>query len=363
MRKRSIGRWLALLLALLASACLEVDGQDLVLRVDPANDRIDVLLVHRGLFAAARSGVDGEPIARALRDLDAVADTGRLVLWHDRLLSLDPSAEHAPAIDGLLAHVDVENGGLFTDPHGLLCACQFVRIRDARRFVGALEALLDRALADAMRDGLDLGDGRHRFDDDSRQLLADRLRNGERLLRVEPGRLELRLPLSPRDHAWAKAHLAKLLLRQLPYDLVARHALASGDAAPRSAAACEPLAGHTLPAAALPELLAQTASLRFFVANDVAVVRAPGHTSLVVGSGEAGELELHKPSHGVQDHALLAALLARGTAIEAGVPDAELRRRFSAFGEREALLPSALSVHGRRPPLSTDERRPRPNHR
>ena len=348
MRKRSIGRWLALLLALLASACLEVDGQDLVLRVDPANDRIDVLLVHRGLFAAARSGVDGEPLPRALRDLDAVADTGRLVLWHDRLLALDPSAEHTATIAGLLAHVDVENGGLFTDPHGVLCACQFVRIRDARRFVGALEALLDRALADAMRDGLDLGDGRHRFDDDSRQRLADRRRHGERLLRVEPGRLELRLPLSPRDHAWAKAQLAKLLLRQLPYDLVARHALASGDATQRSVAACEPLAGHTLPAAALPELLAQTASLRFFVANDVAVVRSPGHTAFVVGSGESGDLVLHKPAHGVHDEELTAALRARGTAIEAGVPDAELVRRFAAFGEREAVLPPALAERRRR---------------
>jgi hypothetical protein len=351
-RTRSIGRVLGFLLLLLGSACLEVDGQDLVLRVDPANDRIDVLLVHRGLFAAARSGVDGEPLPRALRDLDAVADTGRLVLWHDRLLSLDPSAEHAPAIAALLAHVDVENGGLFTDPHGVLCAYQFVRVRDARRCLEALDALLARALTDAMRDGLDLGDGRHRFDDDSRQLLAERLRDGERLLRVEPGRLELRLPLSPRDHAWAKAQLAKLLLRQLPYDLVARHALASGDAAPRSAAACEPLAGHTLPAAMLPELLAQAASLRFFVANDVAVVRSPGHTSLVLGSGEAGDMVLHKPPHGVHDEALATALRTRGTAIEAGVPDGELRRRFAAFGEREAVLPPALAARRRGEPAA-----------
>jgi hypothetical protein len=355
MRKRSIGRVLGFLLLLLGSACLEVDGQDLVIRVDPANDRIDLLLVHRGLFAAARSGVDGEPLPRALRDLDAVADTGRLVLWHDRLLSLDPCAEHAPAIADLLAHVDVENGGLFTDPQGVLCAYQFVRVRDARRCLDALDVQLARALADAMRNGLDLGDGRHRFDDDSRQLLAERLRNGERLLRVEPGRLELRLPLSPRDHAWAKAQLAKLLLRQLPYDLVVGHARASGDAAPRSAAACEPLAGHTLPAAALPELLAHAASLRFFIANDVAVVRSRGQTSLVVGSGEAGDLTLHKPAHGVHDHALTAALRARGTPIEAGVPDAELHRRFFAFGAREAVLPPALAARRPRanpPPLA-----------
>lgn len=348
MRMRSIGRWMGLLLLLLGSACLEVDGQDLVLRVDPANDRIDVLLVHRGLFAAARSGIDGEPIPRALRDLDAIATTGRLVLWHDRLLSFDPSAEHAPALAALLAHVDIENGGLFTDPRGILCAYQFVRVRDARRFVGALDELLAAALADAMREGLDLGDGRHRFDDDSRWLLAAHRRDGERLLRIEPGRLALTLPLSPRDHAWAKTQLAKLLLRQLPYDLIVCDALATHDHTPRSAAACEPLAGHTLPASSLPELLARAASLRFFVANDIAVVRSPGRTSLVVGSGESGELTLRKPAHGVHDEALATALHTRGTVIEDGVPDGELQRRFAAFGEREALLPPALAERRRR---------------
>lgn len=352
MRKRSIGCLLALLLPLLGSACLEVDGQDLVVRVDPANDRVDLLLVHRGLFAAARSGVDGEPLPRALRDLDAIVETGRLVLWHDRLLTIDPCAEHPPALARLLAHVDVENGGLFTDPRGGLCAYQFVRVRDARRFAGAVDELLAAALAEAMRDGLDLGDGRHRFDDDSRQLLAARRRDGERLLRLEPGRVELHLPLSARDHAWAKAQLAKLLLRQLPYDLVAKNESAHGDGAPRSAAACEPLAGLTLPAAAMPELLAGAASVRFFRENDVAVVRCPGLTSLVVGSGEAGDLVLRKPAHGVRDEALPTALRARGTAIEAGVPDAELRRRFAAFGARDALLPPALAARRRSEPAA-----------
>ena len=352
MRTRSIGRLLGLLLLLLGGACLEVDGQELAVRVDPANDRIDLLLVHRGLFAAARSGVDGEPVPRALRDLDAAVETGRIVLWHDRLLSFDPCAVHPPAIARLLAQVDVENGGLFTDPRGVLCAYQFVRVRDARRFVGALDELLALALADAMRDGLDLGDGRHRFDDDSRRLLATQRRDGERLLRLEPGRLELQLPLSARDHAWAKAQLAKLLLRQLPYDLVARHELAHGEGAPRSAAAGEPLGGLTLPAAAMPELLAAAASVRFFVENDVAVVRSPGLTSFVVGSGEAGELVLHKPPHGVRDEALPTALRARGTAIEAGVPDAELRRRFAAFGEREAVLPPMLAARRRTEPAA-----------
>lgn len=348
MRKRSIGRLLALLLVLLASACLEVDGQDLVVRVDPANDRIDVLLVHRGLFAAARSGVDGDPLPRALRDLDAVQRSGRLVLWHDRLLSFDPSAEPAPELAAMLAHVDVENGGLFTDPAGRLCAWQFVRVRSARAFVRTLDTLLAARVQQALVRGLDLGDGRHRFDDDSRRAFAASQRDGEPLLQVAPGRLALRLPLSPRDHQWAKDQLAQLLLRQLPYDLVARHLAGEDHGAPRSAAACEPLGGLQLPAAEIPQLLATAASVRFFVANDVAIVRSPGLTSLLVGSGESAELVLHKPGNGLGDETLAVALRANGTPIEVGVPDAELRRRFAAFAARDALLPPELAARRQR---------------
>lgn len=345
----AIGRWWCLLVLLLGSACLEVDGQDLVVRVDPANDRIDVLLVHRGLFASARSGVDGEPLPRALRDLDEVRRTGRIVLWHDRLLSFDPSAEPTPELAPLQALVDVENGGLFTDPAGRLCAWQFVRVRSARAFVRTLDALLAARVQQTLAHGIDLGDGRHRFDDDSRRAFAASQRDGEPLLEVNPGRIELRLPLSPRDHAWAKDQLAKLLLRQLPYDLVARHFAGDAAGSPRSAAACEPLGSLQLPAAELPHLLAEAASVRFFVANDVAVVRSPGITSLLVGSGECAELALHKPANALGDDALAVALRANGTAIEVGVPDAELRRRFAAFAARDAVLPPELAARRQRP--------------
>ena len=63
----------ALLFLLLAfTGCLEVDAQDLVIHHDAAADRIDLMLVHRGLFAEGGNGSDKDPLAKAVRDLAEV---------------------------------------------------------------------------------------------------------------------------------------------------------------------------------------------------------------------------------------------------------------------------------------------------
>lgn len=105
---------------LLATACLEVDEQDIVFHHDATADRIDVMVVHRGLFAEAGTGSDRDPLAKALRDLAEVKEGGEVVFWHNWPLTFELTREYTAPAKALLAHVDVENGGLFTDPKGRL---------------------------------------------------------------------------------------------------------------------------------------------------------------------------------------------------------------------------------------------------
>ena len=129
-----IACWLPLLLL---TACLEFEQQELHLRYDAEADRMDVLFVYRGLYAAESNPMpvrDGRsPIDKALSDLEKVREHGAFAFKSPMNFRVDPVEEAEK--DWVSKHIDVEYGGLFTDPKGRLCGYQFVRIRDFGAFV------------------------------------------------------------------------------------------------------------------------------------------------------------------------------------------------------------------------------------
>ena len=120
---RAIPFLAVLLLCLTLPGCLEVDGQEITIRRDEAADRIDVHVVHRGLFAENGQGSSNDPLAKAVKDLADVRAGGEVVFWCNWPVTFDLTREYPAPAQALLAHVDVENGGLFTDHQSAEAVC------------------------------------------------------------------------------------------------------------------------------------------------------------------------------------------------------------------------------------------------
>lgn len=339
---------LALLLLLLLPSCLEIDAQDVTLRYDATADRIDILLVHRGLFAQGSSGDDKDPLTKAMKDLADVREKGEFVFWSNWPFSVQLTEKHEPPIAALCAHVDVENGTLFTDPKGVLCGYQFVRIREAKAFLKKVNTLLELAVQAALLRGYETRDTKHKFDADTRDAVREFLRAGEPMLTLSGGRLELRLPLSPADHAWFKQQIEQRLLRQLPYEVTQPTVVAGRRASGGSPTETHVLLDETsIAASQLADQLGRAASFRFFWDNEFSIARTTELTTIGLGLADSSELHVTKSSDGLYHDLLLRSLRERGETIEDGLPAAELGRRFAQFHGRDAVLPPQLAEQRR----------------
>lgn len=352
--KKTLAVLFALLLAL--GGCLELDAQDITIHYDAAKDRIDLHFVHRGLFAEGETGSDKDPMAKALADLAEVRNSGKVVFWCNWPFAVDATAEAKAPAAALLAHLEVENGEVFTDPQGVLCGHQFVRIRDAQAFVQKLNTLFELWVQSQL-----LADGeKHKFDADTKELVREFLRSGEKMLKVAPGRLELRLPLSPADHVWFKAQFEKLFLDNMPREMVRRVGVAE-----RRATGGEPTntmvrnESVQIDGGRLKEQMQMAPSYRFFWDNEWSIVRTPELTTVALGVGGGGDLQIKKASEGLYHDGLLKTLREKNEKIEDAVPDQELARRFAAFRERDAVLPPKLAeLRAKAAAPKADEKKP-----
>ncbi len=336
---------LSLLLPLLTllSGCLEFDAQDVVIHHDVANDRLDVLLIYRGLIAEGSS--ERDQIKEALDDLDKCLATGEFAFWCNWPFKVDPTAEPKGLGKDLLQHVDVENGGLFTDPVGKLCGYQFVRIREATAFFAKLENALQLGLQAGLLAGFpDDKEANHKVDADTRDYATEFLREKQKMIVAAPGHLELRLPCSAADHRWLKGRLERYALINASREMVRRHGVAvlrsnGGSVLTTSIAD----ASVELPGTDIEQGLSKAPSFRFFWDNDFSFVHRDGLTTISLGTGESEEINITKSSDGIYHEEFLAAVRKRGDKIEDGVPDQELARRFGAFHGRDAVLPPKLA--------------------
>ena len=337
---------LSLLLPLLAllPGCLEFDAQDVAIHYDVANDRIDVLLVYRGLIAESGSS-EGDQIKEALGDLDKCLATGEFAFWCNWPFKVDPTGDPQGLRQALLQHLDVENGGLFTDPLGKLCGYQFVRIREAEAFLGKLETALQLGVQVGLLKGFpSRGEPDHKVDDDTRDFVREFLREKEKFLHITPGRLELRLPCSVEDHRWMKRQLERYALDNASREMVRRQAVADRRAAGGSVLNTSSVADAVaLDGNDVGKALGMAPSFRFFWDNDFSFTHTEGLTTVALGSGETKEITITKSSEGIYHEEFLKAIRERGDKLEEGVPDQELARRFAAFHGRDAVLPPKLA--------------------
>jgi hypothetical protein len=342
---RTIARTLLLAVPLLLAACLDFDSQEVVIRCDQERDRIDVLLVYRGLFAEGETARNqDEALGKALNDLDQALQTGHFAFWCNWPFAIDPTEDPKPPATALFEHLDVEVGGLFTDPQGQLCGYQFVRVRQAKAFLHKLNTLLEAALQVALATGFDGYGPDHKVDGDTKDLIREFLRSGQKLLVVERGRIEFRAPCSAADNRWLKRQIEERFLSNGAREMARLQHISEARARGKPVEARFHIESVDVPGGRLADRLRQSASFRFFWDNDFQVRRDRDLTAIGLGVPGSQELRIVKGTDGLYDDRLLKALRERGDKIEDGVPDQEIRRRFDAFGERDAILPGKLAA-------------------
>ena len=335
---------LLFVLLLLLAGCLEFDAQEITIVYDAKADRIDMHVVYRGLFAESGSGSTDKPMQKALDDLAKVRERGSVYFWNNWPLSVDLGGLKGPTA-ALAAHVDIENGTLFTDASGVLCGSQFVRIRDAKAFLQKLNTMLEIAVQAVSTEPLDGFGGKHQIDDDTREILTEFFRRGQRLLLVEPGRIEVRLPCSDADHAWLKGQLEQRFAVNVRGEIrrsteVAARRADGGDPIDTTVADKPSQIGSDQ----LDAVMRRTPTFRFFWDNEGSFVREEGLTRVAIGVKNAPSMRIVKASNGLYHDGLLKQLRDKGETIEDGVTDATLAQRFEQFHGRDAVLPPALAA-------------------
>lgn len=336
-------RALSWLLLFLLSSCLEFDAQEITFRYDPEHDRIDALVVYRGLYAEGGYGSD-KPMEKALAQLDAARTDGVFAFWCHWPFKVDPVHDSGPGT-ALLPHYQVESGGLFTDEKGVLCGYQFVRIQQAKAFLQKIETMLEVAVQAGLASPANGYGGPHKFDSDTKDLLREFLRAGEKMLVVDRGRIELRFPCTRRDHRWLKSQMAEEFLDRVPDAIVQQLAIEkfrAGGGDPTNDAPSRD--GIVFDGALLKERLRSTPGFRLFWDNDFAFDRREDLTTFALGERGAEELVFRKAAEGKYHDGLLTALRERGEKIEQDLPDQELQRRFVAFRGRECVLPEGYAA-------------------
>ncbi len=331
-------------LLLLLTSCLEFDAQEITLRYDPQQDRIDALVVYRGLFVESGTGSTDKPYEKALADLDRMRKEGDFYFWCNWPFAVHPTTDTGPTAV-LLPHLDVEVGGLFTDPKGILCGYQFVRIREAKAFLAKVNTMLELGVQAGMLGGFQGYGGNHKFAADTKDLVREFLRSGEKLLVVERGRVELRLPCTLADHRFVKGQIESHLLANLPAEMarsvgVLERRAQGGDVTATSVAQNSVM----IPGEQLKDSLRAGASFRFFWDNDFSIDRRNEITTVGIGESGSEELRVVKASEGLYHDGLLTRLRERGDKIEDGLPEQEMTRRFEAFRGRSCVLPEALAA-------------------
>jgi hypothetical protein len=337
--KNSLTTFVCLLLLLLAG-CLEIDGQDVFLSYDEENDRIDAMFVHQGLFA---EGGNDNDIGTATKDLEEAMASGEFAFWNNWPLSCDPTRNYDAPRNALVKHLDVENGGLFTDPQGVLCGYQFLRINKAKSFIKKINTLFEFAIQAACVTGIRQFNN-HKLDADSKENIREFLRGRGKFVTMEKGRIEVQLPLSKKDHKWLKKLIEVELMGNMPGEITRRVVVAQRRKDGISVTDTSTSnANVNIDGTALRREIQRAPTYRFLWDNDVSLERSLDLTT--IGFGVAGEDQLHitKAKSGLYHEALLLTIRDAKFKVEDGLPDQELTRRFEDFRTRDARLPKKLA--------------------
>ncbi|MBK8101275.1 MAG: hypothetical protein IPK26_29690 [Planctomycetes bacterium] len=338
-----------LFLLFVLTGCLQFDAQEITLHYDEKHDRLDALLVYRGLYG-------NETAEEDIKQLRSVLETGEFAIWSNW-----PAKVNLVAARGLMKpfadHCEAENGSLFVTPTGEMCAYQMVRVNDVKGMLKKLNTAIAGVISTQIL-GQKLGPDGHEFDDDTKELLLEVTRGRLDVVQLQGSAVVVTLPCSDADHAWMLRQLGDRLLGEVGRQLAQRlfDTMQTNEAKPADASETRTVStsGHGTRSMAGPDAkitatrteiqrhLAALAEARVLFANPWTLQRTAEQTVFTLGFPHAKTNTVTKPPTGLDRKNLQAMLDEAKIAYEQGVPDQELQRRFQEFHGRAAVLPVLL---------------------
>ncbi|MGH7151662.1 MAG: hypothetical protein ACREIU_13240 [Planctomycetota bacterium] len=311
----------------LLPGCLPYDEQEIRFRIDAARDRIDLLLVDRGLHQD-QGGWFGGGSEAAGKDLDRIAKGERWVSLLYGLLTLPIDDLKAPGSDfearlasRLREHVAVEHGRFFRDAEGRLCWWQCVRLSKLSGFLDLANEGIRSALSDPK--GLESFRKELRLEDEtSGALLRRALEAKEPFLLRRGGALAYRFPASREGCRNLLAHLIEEIRGGVLEDAQKRGE--AGEDAIEGAA--------SRPSGRKPTEFEQMT--QFLLGLEASLLRSGDSVELVLGNPERGEQTIAFPRQGEYEENLAPLLEERKIAIHSDVTEAAILAAFDAFCAR-----------------------------
>jgi hypothetical protein len=299
-------RWLAALAALSLAACdLRFDAQTIELVADPAQDRLDVLLVYHGLSYAKKIAPDKQPAK--LEGFLAEQPVMLLESWP----FLFPLARHDEDTAAFFEHARMEAGPLHLDGDGRLSLFQMVRISRVSELLAKANAEIGAAIAAQLEaEGELLGLA---VNDATRKATQQAIAGKHAWLAVRGAALELAVPCDVEFHG----RMRSALLRQILGDAV-REGLEDG-----------------VPPERREARILGSAWVAFLIESAWSILRESGSTVFRVGLAGAERTRIIKPAQGEYDRTLLDALVARDGKRPPQVTEEEIAERFKVFRARD----------------------------
>lgn len=293
------------------SSCVNFDGQTVRMHIDEEQDRLDMLLLYRGIHSSSANTTGAieqvEEILNGARWF-ALISNFPLMFHVDKMADseCDPEQPAANHLKDLVdENVEVRNGDLWQDPSNKLNAWQLVRVRNLSAIVAAANTVIVEGVRKADSEGK-LLKGTWLHDEASVALFREAADRRDVFIAFEGQALTFMLPVSDVGWATIKRELLGILRKGL--DVHGTGSIADEKAERRSSALIE-----------------------FLSISEWSIEREPDRVLFVLGSRHADELRLEFPTVGLEQTDLADDLRGRGWPIAIDGNDDAAHRAYEAL--------------------------------
>jgi hypothetical protein len=190
----------ASLLAFPLPGCLEFEQQEVRVVVDAERDRVDLMLVYRGLCSGPphfswRGGEDVKGTEETLDELQAGRQIGALLAPMMFFDLTELAASEDPLYAAFASRVAIDHGEPFRTEDGRLCAWQLVHVGSLTEVLRMADLFLARSIAKES-DARDFRQGLGCDDAESRERIRVALEKGEPWFGVVGSTLAMHVPAS-----------------------------------------------------------------------------------------------------------------------------------------------------------------------
>ena len=288
------------------AGCLEVESSEVRVVADRQNDRLDIMIVSRGVWSSARSDDElAKDLAqlRKCREVAAVPVPGAGVI---DFMAADDDADSRRWRE-LVPFLEIEAGAFFTDEQGRLSFYQFLRVHRPRQFAAVCSRMARTGML-----------AEKKLSAATRVLLEQAANEDWPVVIIDGAGFRFRRPLADEDHRAERAEFAREIERSID----------------REAKEAEREHGKPQPSK-LP------AQVRTLLDNDVAIVRRKGVTEYVIGTQGSDVCDYVLRGKAYEDNLMKAFTAAEPR--PPAVTQALIDQQFAAFHTREARMPPAFA--------------------